>query len=70
LAIRKRDPAQIEASRERLGIAPDWSWQECEAGCGDIVWLPPVAIEMREQGRSVVFACTAECARRGIGASE
>lgn len=52
----KRDPADLEASRQRLNIPDGWLWSECAANCGDIVWHPELA------PMGVLAVCSNRCA--------
>lgn len=51
-------PEQIEESRRRLNIDPTWEWSHCQAGCGEIVWHPPVD---ESDTTSTIFVCSAAC---------
>ena len=55
---------EIEASRRRNGVDPAWQWTLCEAGCGDIVWVPDKdALIRASKGVPVVLVCSVSCGR-------
>lgn len=60
-----RSIADIEASRTRLGIPADYQWSECAAGCGDIVWHPPMDV-LQAASMPFLLACSAACATRAL----
>ena len=55
--------AEVEASRKRLGLGPEWVWFPCAADCGDIGWHPGDVLEaLTEQGSPLpVKVCSAAC---------
>lgn len=57
----ERKTADIDASRKRLNVPADYQWSECAAGCGDIVWHPPLEV-LHATAKPVVIICSAECA--------
>lgn len=61
----KHSAAAIEESRKRLNIPSDYVWSDCAAGCGDIVWHPPMdapqAVTM-----PFLMTCSAACAMAAI----
>jgi hypothetical protein len=60
-----RNPADIEASRKRLKIPADYQWSECAAGCGDVVWHPPMDA-FQAATMPFVMTCSATCAMTAL----
>ncbi len=58
-----RSPLDLELSRIANGVPADWSWAECQADCGDVVWFHPDDVK-QEPGSSVemLLVCSNACA--------
>jgi len=54
-------PAQVEASRQRLGLPDDWKYLPCSNDCGEIVWVEP-DLPDNVDGTPVKAVCSAKCA--------